>query len=39
MMLQALIGYARSNEKGLRFRKPLIVWRARQDLNPRPPGS
>jgi hypothetical protein len=27
------------NEKGLAVRKPLIIWRARQDLNPRPPGS
>jgi len=29
----------RGNEKGLSLDKPLIVWRARQDLNPRPPGS
>jgi hypothetical protein len=27
------------NEKGLRSRKHLNVWRARQDLNRRPPGS
>ena len=33
-------GYSASQmKKGLRFRKPLIEWRARQDLNPRPPGS
>ena len=27
------------DEKGLDFSKPLIFWRARQDLNPRPLGS
>ena len=28
-----------SKEKGLHSRKPLIMWRARQDSNPRPLGS
>jgi hypothetical protein len=30
---------ARKKKKGLHHCKPLIVWRARQDSNPRPPGS
>jgi len=29
----------RRQEKGSHRCKPLIIWRARQDLNPRPPGS
>ena|SRR6266567_8268918 len=33
------LGYAPRNEKSLHLCKLLIVWRARQDLNPRPPGS
>jgi hypothetical protein len=28
-----------SNEKALQIGKALNIWRARQDLNPRPPGS
>ena len=33
------LGYAPQNEKGLHLCKPLNWWRARQDSNPRPPGS
>jgi hypothetical protein len=31
--------YPGTKNNGSHFCKPLFIWRARQDLNPRPPGS
>jgi len=31
--------FARGNKKGPAYLQALLIWRARQDSNPRPPGS
>ena len=36
---RARFHHSATHENGLRYRKPLNGWRARQELNPRPPGS
>src|SRR5216684_915865 len=39
MLPRARFHHSATHENGLRYRKPLNGWRARQELNPRPPGS